>query len=67
MDDLGTRLQKAADAHCAGIGIPHDLGLVLLREVFRSDGIEEDRWIESEKNACPHCGGSGHKDDVKEG
>ena len=31
---------------------------------FGSDGKEEARWIEDMKNACPHCGGSGHKDDV---
>lgn len=25
----------------------------------------EDQWIEDCKNACPYCGGSGHKDDVR--
>lgn len=25
----------------------------------------EDQWIEDCKNACPYCGGSGHKDDIR--
>ena len=33
--------------------------------VFASDGNEEACWIEHELNACPACGGSGHRDDVK--
>lgn len=36
-----------------------------LRGIFASDGNEEARWIEDMKHACPHCGGSGHKDDVR--
>lgn len=24
----------------------------------------EDRWCEDVANACPHCGGSGHKGDI---
>ena len=36
-----------------------------LRSIFASDGNEEARWIEDSKLACPHCGGSGHKDDVR--
>ena len=24
----------------------------------------EDRWVEDTENSCPHCGGSGHKDDA---
>lgn len=34
-------------------------------EAFKSDGKEEERWIEHVSNACPHCNGSGHKDDVQ--
>lgn len=64
-DNLGVRLQKAAADHCKGLDLPHDLGLVLLQQVFVSDGNEEARWIEHEQNSCPYCGGSGHKDDVK--
>lgn len=64
MDDLGVRIQKTAAAHCVGLDIPHDLGLVLVGEIFKSDGNEEARWIEDMENACPHCGGSGHVDDV---
>ena len=32
--------------------------------VFINDGKAEDRWAEHEANACPACGGSGHKDDA---
>lgn len=32
-------------------------------DVF-SDANPEARWIEDSKNACPNCGGSGHKDDA---
>lgn len=38
------------------------------REVFAvvfSDINPEARFIEDAENSCPHCGGSGHKDDVK--
>lgn len=35
------------------------------QEVMASTNAET-RWIEDAKNSCPHCGGSGHKDDVKE-
>ena len=61
--DLETRLQRAAEAHCPGLTLPRDLGLRLVAEVFASDGNEEDRWIEATQNACPACGGSGHKGD----
>jgi len=61
--DLETRLQRAAEAHCPGLSLPRDLGLRLAAEVFASDGNEEDRWIEATQNACPACGGSGHKGD----
>lgn len=33
--------------------------------VFINDGQTEDHLDEHEKNACPYCGGSGHKDDCK--
>lgn len=61
--DLETRLQRAAEAHCPGLSLPRDLGLRLAVKVFASDGNEEDRWIEATQNACPACGGSGHKGD----
>jgi hypothetical protein len=32
--------------------------------VFTNDGNSEADHIEHENNACPYCGGSGHKDDV---
>lgn len=32
-------------------------------DVF-ADADTEARWIEDSKNACPACGGSGHKDDA---
>ncbi|WP_306150660.1 hypothetical protein [Roseovarius sp. MMSF_3281] len=32
---------------------------------FATTGAEE-RWREDVENACPHCGGSGHKGDVSE-
>ena len=38
--------------------------LKVMRDNFQSDGKEEERWIEHMDHACPHCGGSGHKDDV---
>lgn len=60
--DLETRLQRAAEAHCPGLSLPRDLGCAYT-EVFASDGNEEDRWIEATQNACPACGGSGHKGD----
>ncbi len=31
-----------------------------------NDGTAEDQMIAAAEVACPHCGGSGHKDDVKE-
>lgn len=61
--NLETRLQEAAEAHCPGLSLPRDLGLRLVAEVFASDGKEEARWIEATQNACPACGGSGHKGD----
>jgi len=36
------------------------------RGVMLNYGDEEDRMAEHEDNACPYCGGSGHKDDVSE-
>ncbi len=63
MDSLDIRLQRAAVEHCPGLTLPRDLGLRLVAEVFASDGNEEDRWIEATQNACPACGGSGHKGD----
>lgn len=63
MDSLDIRLQRAAVEHCPGLTLPRDLGLRLAAEVFASDGNEEARWIEATQNACPACGGSGHKDD----
>ena len=41
-----------------------DERLKVMRDNFQSDGKEEERWIEHMDHACPHCGGSGHKDDV---
>ena len=38
--------------------------LKVMRENFQSDGKEEERWVEHMDLACPHCGGSEHKDDV---
>lgn len=38
------------------------------REIFAvvfSDTNPEAHFIEDAENACPHCGGSGHKDDVR--
>lgn len=35
------------------------------RAVFISYGDGEQQMIEAMAAACPHCGGSGHKDDVK--
>lgn len=34
--------------------------------LFVNDGKTEDRFVEDMKNACPACGGSGHKDDAAE-
>lgn len=66
MDFLPIRLQKAAEKHCGGINLPHDLGLVLFQEIFPPSLDEEQRYIEDQELSCPHCGGSGHKDDVNE-
>lgn len=78
VSDLESRLEKAAerlelrDATVALLDI--DLSALRarlekaeaeLRGIFASDGNEEARWIEDMKHACPHCGGSGHKDDVR--
>lgn len=38
--------------------------LVAEGRAFVSDGRELDRWVEHQENACPVCGGSGHKDDA---
>ncbi|MGI3169960.1 hypothetical protein ACRARG_12445 [Pseudooceanicola sp. C21-150M6] len=65
MDDLAIRLQKAAADHCAHLDLPHDLGLRLVSVVFQSDGREEERWCEDMEKSCPHCGGSGHRDDIQ--
>lgn len=45
---------KAPDCPCGGD-----------HEPFVNDGKSEERWAESMENACPYCGGSGHKDDIR--
>lgn len=64
MDSLPLQLQRAAQNHCPDLDLPHDLGLVLFRKVFRLNGNEEHDWLKHETLSCPHCNGSGHKDDV---
>jgi hypothetical protein len=36
------------------------------RQIEWDNKTLEERWLYHEENACPHCGGSGHKDDVEE-
>ncbi len=48
MSDLAIRLQKAAAAHCEGLDLPHDLGLVLA-EVVESAGVAA--WPKEDRDA----------------
>lgn len=41
------------------------VSIAACRAMFPSDGDEEGRFVDHMKHACPYCGGSGHKDDVK--
>ena len=49
--------------------LPRVGGVIMADEPKRTgpfvDTDPESRWIEETKNNCPHCGGSGHKDDCR--
>lgn len=44
---------------------PDELKKLIAKGRAFVDTNPEARFIEDGENACPHCGGSGHKDDVR--
>lgn len=64
------RQYLGANVHLSGVedSMLDDAALELARlacGVVMHRGNAEDRMVAHEEMACPHCGGSGHKDDVQ--
>lgn len=62
--------EKANNMRCRGV-IPSERSIEALQRLiaqgnaFVDFGHEEDEWEKHQDLACPYCGGSGHKEDVR--